>query len=265
MTMILSRRSFIQASFSAAGRPRDCGFRPRVRGRDQSRRRAMEPGDRQGARRGQRLRRDRPRQFHHAAHPQIGDGARPADRARDDSRRGAGMRLRQGEGRVRLRPPQPYRQQCLSVDGDRRVPVGARLAGVPAAGGRLGPRAAHRGGGGEMGRRAGRVRRKRRPGAARGLRALGDFRRTCGRRGEDRACDRAGDQDARSVQAYRHRASSASTRRSRSRARRASASIPACRAWPTPPPPIARCSAASSNPTISPRSPAVVGSSPPCR
>ena len=38
--------------------------------------------------------------------------------------------------------------------------VGAPFAGVPAAGGRLGPRAAHRRGGGEMGRRARRLRRR---------------------------------------------------------------------------------------------------------
>ena len=56
--------------------------------------------------------------------------------------------------------------ECLSVDGHRRLLVGARFARVPAAGGRLGPRAAHRRRSGEMGRRTGGMRRQRRPRAA---------------------------------------------------------------------------------------------------
>ena len=115
------------------------------------------------------------------------------------------MRLRESEGRVRLGSPQRRRQQCLSVVGDRRLPVDSRLARLSAAGGRLGPRAAYRRRGGQLGRRADRLRRERRPRAGRGLRALGDVRRTRGGRRQGRARDGAGDQDARSVQAHRHR------------------------------------------------------------
>ena len=59
--------------------------------------------------------------------------------------------------------------------------------------------------------------------------------------------------------------SGASIRRSKRPARRDSASTPACRAWPTPPSPIVRCSAASSSPMIFPPSRGAGGSSPPCR
>ena len=76
--------------------------------------------------------------------------------------------------------------QSMGTGGSRSVRGFAR---VPAAGGRLGARAARRRGGGEVGRRAGRVRRQRRPGAARGLRAFGDLRRTRGGRRQDRAGD----------------------------------------------------------------------------
>ena len=79
----------------------------------------------------------------------------------DDPGRGAGMQLRQGEGRIRFRQPEPHRQQCLSIDGHRGLPVGAHLARVPATGRRFRPRAAHRGGRGEMECGTGRVRRQR--------------------------------------------------------------------------------------------------------
>ena len=56
--------------------------------------------------------------------------------------------------------------ECLSVDGHLELRVGARFARVPAAGGRLGPRAAHRRRSREMGRRTGGMCRRRRLRAA---------------------------------------------------------------------------------------------------
>ena len=54
----------------------------------------------------------------------------------------------------------------LPVDGDGRLLLGAPFAGVPAAGGRLGSGATHRRRGGEMGRRPRSLRRRRRPRSA---------------------------------------------------------------------------------------------------
>ena len=129
MTIMLSRRSLIQAGLSVAGGLMIAAFAPEFAGAT---------GDRQVARRGQRFRGHRPRQFHHSPGRQIRNGARRPDFDGDDCRRGIGMRLRQGQGRVRLRSPQPHRQQCLPVDGDGRFLLGAPFAGVPAAGGGLG-------------------------------------------------------------------------------------------------------------------------------
>ena len=163
MTIALSRRAFIQASLSAAGGLAIAAFAPELAGATTIAGQPWSPETGKAPRRGQRLRRHRSRQFHHAPRRQVRHGSRRADLDGDDRCRGAGMRLRQGEGRIRFRQPEPHRQQCLSIDGHRRLPVGALFARLPAAGGRLGARAAHRRGRGEMERGARRVRRERRP------------------------------------------------------------------------------------------------------
>ena len=78
--------------------------------------------------------------------------------------------------------------QSMGTGGSRSV----RSSRVyPAAGGRLGPRAAHRRGGGAMGRGARRVRRQRRRGAQRRLGAFGDLRRACGGRRQSQRSPRS--------------------------------------------------------------------------
>ena len=162
MTIMLSRRSLIQAGLSAAGGLMIAAFAPEFAGATTI---AGEPWSPETGKSPDEVNAFvviDPDNFDHAAGRQVRNGPGRPDFDGDDRRRGAGMRLRQGEGRVRLRPSQPRRQQRLPVDGDGRLLLGAPFARVPAAGGRLGPGAAHRRRGGEMGRRARSLRRRRR-------------------------------------------------------------------------------------------------------
>ena len=185
------------------GRPRRRRVRSRLgRRRARDLRRALGGGRRFGART-RRFRRGRAGQHGRPARRQVRDGPGRPDLARHDPRRRADVRRLQGAGRIRLRPPQPGGKQCLPVDGDGRLVLGAALARFIAAGRRLGARAADRRGRGALGRGARDLRRRRRGRPARRLRTLGDLRRARARGGPDPARGRAGDQDAGAFQADR--------------------------------------------------------------
>ena len=169
MTIALSRRAFIRPSLSAARRPRH-------------RRRSLRAfaaaaatacGEPWSSETGSGPTRSTPGSSIdpdntvtlRVAKSEMGQGVLTV--AADDRRRGAGMRLAARCGSNTPRPPQPRRQQCLSVDGHRRQPLGPRARASCCS--RPAPsraRAADRRGGGALGRRAGRVHRRRRDGAA---------------------------------------------------------------------------------------------------
>ena len=142
MTAHLTRRAFHNLQPFGGRRPRDRRRRAGSRRRGAARSGAVEPGiPNARRRRDQRLRRRRSRQIVlvRIAKSEMGQGVMTslamivAEELECDFTRGA--------GRIRLRQPQPDRWRPLSEHGHRRLFLGAEIARVPAAGGRVSARA----------------------------------------------------------------------------------------------------------------------------